>query len=167
MCKENRSTGKIVLVDCTKQTIRELPLNVQKAFESAGKFWPKVVMTDAAMSKVYAFYSYEQLKPQEYRSLFRDGRRCLAKDVDAGILPEPGKAAVAEADKDKDGGGFEPSGYEQWKSAQGSNIEARLVDVDDQGRYVFETRAGKRIPVAPEQLDPDSVARAKEIAKSE
>ena len=92
-CKENRSTGKIVIVDTTKGDLQKLPQTIQSAFGSKGNIWPKVVISDPAMTKVYGAYSYEQLKPQDYRSIFRDARRAFNKDADAGTLAVPGKDA--------------------------------------------------------------------------
>ena len=175
MCKENRSTGKIVIVSTVKGDRQKLPENVQSAFAAGGNTWPIVVMTDPAMSKVYATYPYAKLKPQDYRSIFRDGRRAHGKDADADILPAPGEAApdkpadddaTAVADDDEMGD-FEPSGFESWRSTAGSVIEARLVAVDSKGNFVFETRAGKRIPVGPDKLDLASREKAKAVIKGE
>ena len=174
MCKDNRSTGKIVIVDVTKTERQQLPKNVQEAFAKGGNSWPVVVMTDPAMSKIYRTYSYQDLKPKDFRGLFRDGKRAHGKDADAGILPAPGAAAPDEEDTDEvadndddENSNFEPSDFESWRSSKGSLIEARLVAVNAKGAYVFETRAGKRIPVAPDQLDLASREQAKAVVEGE
>lgn len=178
-CKENRSTGKIVIVDCTKSDLQKLPKTVQDAFAGKGNTWPKVVISDPAMTKIYGAYSYADLKPQEYRGLFRDARRAFDKDADADLLATPGEAkpeaeeagddekpASAEQPADDDAD-FEPSDYESWKSSKGSTIQARLVAVDGKGRYVFETRSGKKIPVDPWKLQDASRKRAEAVVKGE
>lgn len=170
-CKENRSTGKIVIIDTEKPDLQNLPQNVQTAFGGKGNIWPKIVLTDPAMTKIYGAFSYEELKPQEYRSLFRAARRAFDADADSGALVAPGQAKPEEpahgktASGEAGNSGFEPTDYESWQSTAGSAIEARLVAIDGRGRFVFETRDGKKIPVAPSQLQLESRQRAESAAK--
>ena len=167
-CKDNRSTGKIVIVDTTKGDLQQLPKNIQDSFGAKGNFWPKMVITDPAMSKIYGAYSYTELKPQEYRKLFRDAVRDFKKDAKAGTLtPAGGNPAEDDAssdEKDTDAKepltAFEPTDYEEWQSSKGTTIEARLIAIDEEGRFVFENRQGRKIPVKPTQLDEPSRRRA-------
>lgn len=162
-CKDNRSTGKTVLVDFTKDNQQGLPENVQAAFNGAGNTWPKAVITDPAMTKIYGTYSFAALRPQEYRKLFRDATRAFDDDADAGVLTPPGgkPEAAAELTEEDPTPDFEPTEFEKWKSSKGSVLEARLVAIDGKGQYVFEDRNGRKISVAPDQLDLDSRTRAK------
>lgn len=167
-CKDNRSTGKIVIVDTTKGDLQKLPQKVQSAFGAKGNYWPKLVITDPAMSKIYGAYSYAELKPQEYRSIFRDGLRDFKADAKAGTLTPPGEKPAGDdapddgevADADKPLTAFEPTDFEEWQSAKGTTIEARLIAIDEEGRFVFEDRKGRKIPVSPTQLDEPSRRRA-------
>ena len=76
------------------------------------------------------------------------------------------KEAVAETTEKKKAE-FKPTDFESWKSASGTNIEARLISVDDAGLFVFETRDGRKIPVSGEQLEEASLKRARKIAAGE
>ncbi len=141
-----------------------LPRPIRDAISGAGSYYPKVVVTDPAMSKVYAAYPYNDLKEERFRTLVRDARRAFDEDVDRGALPEPGSALESEevtTVEDKTGEKtFQPTDFAFWKSVAGNQIEARIVEVDAQGRYVFESRDGRKIPVAPNQLDSESRDRA-------
>ena len=173
-CKENRSTGKIVIVDTTKGDLQQLPKNIQDSFSTKGNVWPKMVITDPAMSKIYGAYSYNELKPQEYRKLLRDAVRAFKADAKAGTLTPPGERPADEkAAGDEKGSetkepltAFEPTDFEKWQSAKGTTIEARLIAIDEEGRFVFEDRKGRKIPVSPTQLDEPSRRRA-QLAASE
>lgn len=171
VCEDSRSTGTIVIVDCTKEHLSQLPRPIKKAFTDRGEYWPKVVITDAAMSRVFGSYSYQQLKPKDFRSLFRDAKRDFKEASNAGELPE-----LVEAEEDKETSksetsnrnesaesSFEPSEFQQWTSAQGNKIDARLVAMDDNNHYVFETRDKKKIKILLVQLSEESQAKAREV----
>ena len=53
---------------------------------------------------------------------------------------------------------------ESWKSAQGSEIKAKLVGIEDETTYLFETEDGKTIRATANQLDKESVAKARKAA---
>lgn len=154
-------------MDITKDDFQGLPGDIQTALRNNGTFWPKVVLTDPAMTKIYDAYSYERLKPQNYRKIFRDATRAFKADFDAGLVRAPGAPATADdgaADEADPAPSFEPTDFQKWKSAAGSILEARLIAIDGQGRYVFEDRNGREIPVAPDQLDLESRTRARNAA---
>lgn len=175
VCKESRSTGVLVIVDTTKNDAGKLPAVIRDGFEKAGNFWPKVVLADPALTKVYGSYPYEQLKPQKFRTLFRDGKKAFEADAKAGVLVEPGAAAPDKpGDKDApaqdppamEGKDFVPSEMAEWRSSKGTTIKAKLVALDPKGRYLFETADGRKIPVAADQLDEDSRKRAEAVVNS-
>jgi len=159
-CKENRSTGKIVIVDTTKGDLQKLPQTIQSAFGSKGNIWPKVVISDPAMTKVYGAYSYEQLKPQDYRSIFRDARRAFNKDADAGTLAVPGKdadgkeeAADEPAEEKSDSGLL--CEQKAWTNRSGTKMEAAVVAVDDI-KVIFRMPNGKTVEYPLVKLSEES-----------
>lgn len=92
-------------------------------------------------------------------------------DADADALTPPGgkpevevETEVTESEAPRD---FAPTDYEKWKSSKGSVLEARLLAIDGKGQYVFEDRSGRKIPVAPDQLDLESHTRAKAAVNGE
>lgn len=168
VCEDSRSIGTVVIVDSSKKDLYQLPDPIQKAFADQGTYWPKVVITDAAMTRVFGSYSYQEMKPKEFRSLFRDAKRDFKEASNAGELPALGEEKGTESDSSNEVGSaessFEPSEFQQWTSAKGNKIEARLIAVDENNHYVFETQTKKKIKILLVQLSEESQAKAREIS---
>gem|GEM_PF-3230348 len=127
----------VVLVLPSK--FRTAPDIVKKALaEISSNDIPKVVITDAATSKVYASNGYTSMRSKDFDSLWRSAKKTLKED--GKIAQEAAQAAAEEA------------AYKTWTSTGGNSMEARLHSVrGDQVSLV--TREGKVLSLSTAQLD--------------
>jgi hypothetical protein len=160
----------VVLVESSDNSVQKLPPVIRDAFQAiTPNSIPKVVLADPALTKVYASYSYTQLKGQEYRTIFRDGKKAHREDLAAGKVAKPGSApavaggaatAPGEAPAVVDSNGTRP--METWTNKQGREIRAALVEKQADGKFLFKLADGRTAAVDPATLADESVARAEE-----
>ena len=173
--KAIKSEGEGVVVD-TSET-GQLPDVVAQAFRSVGGSLPTVIFADPAMKNVYGSFGHSQLKSQDYRAVFRDTKRKIREAVKDGSFETDlsgAKEEVAGNEAEGDAGDedavpagrimVEESELEMWRSAKGSQITAKLVAVEGEDTFIFETAAGKEIRVTAAQLSVESMQKARKMA---
>ena len=148
------SFSKSVVVD-TSETAG-LPDLVKEAYRRGGAAIPIVILVDPGMKHIYGTFNHPAMKSQKYGEVFKEARDAIRKAQQDGTFAltakEPVVVKVANAQ------------IESWKSAQGSEIKAKLVGVEDDETYLFETADGKTIRATAAQLDQESVAKARKAA---
>lgn len=97
------------------------------------------------------------MKSQKYGEIFKTARDQIRKAQKDGTFKNGGKEPVVVK--------VEGTEVETWKSSAGTEIKAKLVGIEDDSIYLFETAAGKTIRATAKQLDSTSVAKARKLAK--
>ncbi|YCM43722.1 hypothetical protein V2O64_20665 [Verrucomicrobiaceae bacterium 227] len=148
------SFSKSIVVD-TGETAG-LPDLVKEAYRRGGASIPIVIFVDPGMKNIYGSFNHPAMKAQNYGEIFKDAKDSIRKAQREGSFAftdkEPVLVKVANAS------------VESWKSAQGSEIKAKLVGIEDETTYLFETEDGKTIRATANQLDKESVAKARKAA---
>ncbi len=135
-----------------------------------------MVLTDPGLKKVYGKYTHAALKGQDYRKIFRDVKADVRDAIKDGSFSQDlagGGAAPAESADDD----YEPSvvdvaevvkiedgEFQDWTSSKGTRLHARLVAVEGDTTFVFETKSGKTIRTTADKLSDETVKRARELA---
>jgi len=168
--KAMKSIGKVVFVDITKGVNEEmkLPSEVTAYFDKIKEDTiPSVVIVSPDLTQCFGFYSYSQLKPQNYSKIFKEAKKKIKEAKKAGGLSSVGKVEVAEAEAkdatDTDTVTINSPTLETWKSKQGSEIKAMLIRVEHDDLFIFKTSKGKTLKVKPSQLSSDSVERVEKL----
>lgn len=132
------------------------------------------MLADPGLKKVYGTYNHATLKAQDYRAIFRDAKNAARDAIKDGSFSKDlanEEAAVADGGEG-DAAGPEPAGivkvedgtFQDWTSEKGSKINAKLVAVEGDALFVFETKSGKTIRATAAQLSAASVKKARELA---
>ena len=164
------------MVDYDKGDQSKLPKIVSEAYRGAGGAFPIVVFADPGLKKVYGSFGHAALKGQDYRAIFRDTKASVRDAIKAGTFSKD-LAAAGDAPKPAAGDDGEPAAddpvgivkvengtFQDWTSAKGSKINAKLVAVEGDSTFVFETKAGKTIRASAAHLSNETVKRARELA---
>lgn len=137
---------------------------------------PIVVLADPGLKKVYGAFNHATLRNQDYRGIFRDTKEEVREAVKAGTFSKDLAAAEAppatETADDFKPESVESEGllkvdnpqFEKWTSSTGSEILAKLVGVQDEITFIFETKAGKTVRVTTDKLSAETVRRGRELA---
>lgn len=133
-----------------------LPPAVREAYQKGGTSVPIVLLTDPGLKTIYGRYDHPGMKSQNYPVIFRNGRSAVAKALQedrfrTGDSP-PKVLTVSGAE------------LEEWQSAHGSSLNARLTGVENGKVYLFQTEKGRLIRATASQLSPESVTRARKLA---
>jgi|GEM_PF-465113 len=150
---EARSKSVIVFVDTKKDSYSKMPTIVQKGLssEKAGRFIPKVVVTDTAVENSLAVIPYETLK-SDAKKAFREVFKTASGDSDGGSGTN-GYVGLAPRTT---------FSQENWTSADGRTIRATFVRLT--GDDVTLTLAnGKAATLSLDKFAEDSQKRAKEL----
>lgn len=148
------SFSKSIVVD-TSETAG-LPALIKNAYRTGGASIPIVIFTDPGLTKIYGRYDHPAMKSQKYGEVFKDAKDNIQKSKKDGSFMTGGKKAEMVK--------VEGGGIESWKSAKGTEIKAKLIGVEDNTTYVFQTESGKTIRATAAQLDKESVAKARKAA---
>jgi len=148
------SFSKSIVVD-TSETAG-LPSLVKDAYRRGGAAIPIVILIDPGLKNIYGIYDHPAMKSQKYSSIFKEGRTQIRKAQQKGSFSLTDREVVLVK--------VENTQIDSWKSAQGSEIRAKLIGVEDQSLFIFETDAGKVIRAHEDQLAPESVTRARKQA---
>jgi hypothetical protein len=148
------SFSKSVVVD-TAETAG-LPDMVKEAYRRGGAAIPIVILVDPGMKHIYGTFNHPAMKSQNYGEVFKEAKDSIRKAQREGTFALTDKVPVVVK--------VANSVIESWKSAQGTEIKAKLVGVEDDTTYIFETGAGKTIRATADQLDIESVAKARQAA---
>jgi hypothetical protein len=148
------SFSKSIVVDVSETA--GLPALIKNAYRTGGASIPIVILVDPGLKTIYGRFDHPAMKSQKYGDIFKKAKDSIAKAKRAGTFAIGGKAPVVV----KVAGGK----VEKWTSSAGTEIKAKLVGIEDDSTYIFETEAGKTFRASAEQLDKESVARARRAA---
>lgn len=149
--------SKSIVVDLSETAA--LPEKVKTAYRTGGASIPIVIFTDPGVTQTFGRFDHPAMKKQNYREIFQPARAGILAARKKGTFLKGGQAPVIVK--------VENAKIEAWKSAAGTEIKAKLTGVQDDSIYLFETEDGQAIQATARQLDPKSVARARELAKLE
>ena len=147
--------SKSVIVDTSESAA--LPSLVKNAYRTGGASIPIVIFTDPGMTKIYGTYNHPKMKGQNYGQIFADTKDKIRASLREGTF-DLGAAAPKLA-KTKG------AKVEDWISSKGTTIKAKLVGIEDDKIFLFETEAGKAIRATAAQLSKESVEKAKKMVE--
>lgn len=145
-----------IVVDITESAA--LPSVVKDAYRKGGASIPIVIFTDPAMEKIYGSFNHPQMESQKYDTIFKDARSNIKKAIKDGTF-DLGAAAPTMVR-------MENTQVEEWTSSKGTLIKAKLVGIEDDKVFLFETESGKKIRATEKQLSQESIAKAKKMASA-
>lgn len=148
------SFSKSIVVDVSETV--GLPDLVKNAYRTGGASIPIVILVDPALEKIYGRFDHPAMKSQKYGDIFKEVKSSISKAQNAGTFATGGKAPVIVK--------VEAGKMEAWKSSAGTEIKAKLISVEDDTIYIFETEAGKTLRATAAQLSKESVAKARSTA---
>ncbi len=146
--------SKSIVVD-TSETAG-LPDLIKNAYRTGGASIPIVIFTDPGVTRIYGRYDHPAMKSQKYGEIFKEAKQSIQKSKQDGSFSSGGKKVELVK--------VEGTKVQSWKSSKGTEIKARLVGVEDDSTYVFETDTGKTIRASAAQLDKASVVKARKAA---
>ncbi len=146
--------SKSIVVDISETP--GLPDLIKTAYRTGGASVPIVIFTDPTIVGNFGRFDYPAMKSQQYGEIFKSARDRIRKAQKEGKFLDGGKAKVVIK--------VEGTKIETWKSAAGTEIKAKLVGVEDDTIYLFESDGGKSIRATAAQLDKTSVAKARKTA---
>ena len=129
---------------------------VKEAYRRGGASIPIVILVDPGIKNIYGTFNHPDMKSQNYAEVFKDAKDNIRKAQREGTFALSDKIPVVVK--------IENAPIESWKSAQGTAIKAKLVGIEDDTTYLFETEAGKTIRATANQLAEESVAKARQAA---
>ena len=150
------SFSKSVVVDISETGA--LPATVKAEFQRGGAAVPIVIFTDPGLKNTYGRFSHAEMKKQNYGAIFSDARSAVSKAIKDGTFSfgEGNEPKIVK---------IEGTEIEAWTSSKGTEIKAKLVAIEDDKIFIFETAAGKTIRATAAQLSKESVAKAQKLAK--
>lgn len=146
--------SKSIVVDLSETPA--LPDKIKTVYRTGGASVPIVIFADPGMSQTFGRFDHPAMKTQKYGEIFKPARDLISKAQKEGTFANGGKAPVMVKVANGE--------IETWKSAAGTEIKAKLIGVEDDAIYVFETADGKTIRANAKQLDATSVAKARQRA---
>lgn len=111
---------------------------------------PRVFILNPSLGESYGAFDHEVLKEKNFKKIFGEAKGAMRKAIAGGTFIPPGKVVKVAG-----------SQVEKWQSSAGTAIEAKLVAVEDDRIFVFETSAGKTIRTTADKLSEDSVKKAR------
>jgi len=164
-----KSFGVIVFVNTRqgKDESGKLPSNVEAKFRAfKERTIPKVYMTSADLTQDFGSFTYTQLKPQDFRKIFRDAKKKIRTAKKSGLLSSTGaEEKAADSETDADVVNIEDPQLETWETAKGDKVKAKLIRVDKGETYVFKTDKGKTIEAKLKHLSAESQTRLKKLVE--
>lgn len=151
MSKDLLSWSQAVAIDPSE--VLALPSEARDMVKSKVGVTPKIFVMNPSLTESYGEFNHEELKSKNWNNIFKKAKSAVRSAVAGGTFVPAGKVVKIEG-----------SQVEKWQSAAGSAIEAKLVAVEDETMFVFETAAGKTIRASADKLSKESVARAKALA---
>lgn len=150
--KDLKSWAETVAVDPSE--VLALPEVARAAVKGKAGVNPKVIVMNPSLSTSYGALNHEELKGKNWSALFKDSKGAIRKAMSDGTF-----VAAAKIDK------IEGGKVEKWQSSAGTQIEAKLVAIEDDETFVFEMANGRTIRTTTAQLSAESVQRAKSLVK--
>jgi len=147
--------SKSIVVDVSETP--GLPDKIKTAYRTGGASVPIVILCDPGLTQTFGRFDHPGMESQKYDAIFKEAREKIQKSLKDGTFSKGGKAPVVVK--------VEGTKIESWKSAAGTAIEAKLIGIEDDSVYLFQTKDGKSIRATAAQLDKASVAKARKLAK--
>lgn len=134
-----------------------LPSKIKERYLKGGASVPIVILTDPGMETIYGSFNHPQMKGQKYGTIFREAKDEIKKAIEDGSFSygEGNEPTLVKVPGGK---------IENWTSAKGSALKAKLTGIENDTIYLFETAAGKIIRATANQLSPESISRARKLA---
>lgn len=151
MSKEALKWSKTVAIEPSE--ILALPDEARDIVKAKVGVTPKVFVMNPSLTASYGEFDHEELKGKNWTEIFKKAKASVRTAISDGSFVEP-KNVVKLTDTE----------VESWTSNGGSELKAKLVAVEDDSVFVFETAAGKTIRASTAQLSEDSVERARKLA---
>jgi hypothetical protein len=145
--------SKSVVVDISETA--GLPPLIKNAYRTGGASIPIVIFADPGIEKIYGRYDHPAMKKQNYAAIFKEAKDSIRKAQSDGTFATGPAPVVLKVEGGK---------IESWKSSAGTEINAKLVGIEDNTTYLFETKAGKTFRATAAQLAKESVAKARKAA---
>jgi len=160
-----------VYVD-VKTEMGQLPNHIAQAARKGTGGYPYVVLTDAAMNKVYGSYGNSQMKSLKFSRIFKEAKKKAKADIENNTFATYTETRKSASDETEDTASaldpeivtIENPSVETWTSSKGSEIKAKLTSVEDEATFVFVTEKGKTLRVTADKLSSGSVKKARLIA---
>lgn len=134
-----------------------LPDLVKTAYRTGGAAIPIVIFTDPGITQIFAIHRHPEMASQKFDQIFQPTKQKIQESKDQGTFNLGEAAPQKVAIKDPK--------IESWKSSHGTEIKAKLLAIEDDAVFVFETADGKSLRATANQLDPASVTRARQLAQ--
>ena len=147
--------SKSIVVDISETA--GLPASIKNAYRTGGASIPIVIFTDPGITQNFGRVDHPAMKSQKYGEIFKPAKDLISKAKKEGTFKNGGKEPVVVK--------VEGTSVDSWKSSAGTEIKAKLVGIEDNSIYIFETAAGKTIRATAKQLDQTSVTKARKLAK--
>jgi len=145
--------SKSIVVDVSETP--GLPDIIKTAYRTGGASIPIIIFADPGIEKIYGRYDHPSMKKQNYGVIFKDAKDKVRKAQADGTFATGPAPVIAKVEGGK---------IESWKSSAGTEIKAKLVGIEDDTTYLFETEDGKTLRATAAQLDKESVAKARKAA---
>lgn len=131
-----------------------LPEKAREIVKGKAGVTPKIFIMNPGLTESYGEFNHSELSKKDWGNLFKEAKGAVRTAVSAGTFA-PAEEVVTIA----------TASIETWESAAGTAIEAKLVAVEDDTVFVFETPSGKTIRATADKLSEASVKRAQALAK--
>ncbi len=151
------SFSKSVVVDVSETAA--LPDLVKEAYRRGGAAVPIIIFTDPGMTTIYGSYNHPQMKTQRYGEIFQDTKTNIRTAMKDGTFSLGGTTLKVAKTKN--------AKVEDWISSKGTTIKAKLVGIEDEKIFLFETEAGKTIRATLAQLSKESIKKAKMMVRDD
>ena len=149
--------SKSIVVDVSETAA--LPDLVKEAYRRGGAAVPIIIFTDPGMTTIYGSYNHPQMKTQRYGEIFQDTKTNIRTAMKDGTFSLGGTTLKVAKTKN--------AKVEDWISSKGTTIKAKLVGIEDEKIFLFETEAGKTIRATSAQLSTESVKKAKMMVRDD
>lgn len=151
------SFSKSVIVDVSETAA--LPDLVKEAYRRGGAAVPIIIFTDPGMTTIYGSYNHPQMKTQRYGEIFQDTKTNIRTAMKDGTFSLGGTTLKVAKTKN--------AKVEDWISSKGTTIKAKLVGIEGEKIFLFETEAGKTIRATLAQLSKESIKKAKMMVRDD
>ena len=151
------SFSKSVIVDVSETAA--LPDLVKEAYRRGGAAVPIIIFTDPGITTIYGSYNHPQMKTQRYGEIFQDTKTNIRTAMKDGTFSLGGTTLKVAKTKN--------AKVEDWISSKGTTIKAKLVGIEDEKIFLFETEAGKTIRATLAQLSKESIKKAKMMVRDD
>lgn len=161
----------MILVNSKEGDVDKAPKAVKEKFRSLSGSLPMAVVSDPTGNRIYGAYNHADLRSRNFNTIFREAKRAFRADLAKGDLPAPQaedaeengtSAATAETPAEAPRT-FDNLPMEDWTSAQGSRIKARLTRMD-QTTVTLVAPDGRTFTVQRDQLSEESRRRLAALA---